>query len=170
MESLNTLLTAIERDLRELIATVDQLRRTTVTRQDLARLAQETTWDVNMLRQHVASKENLHCLAGSLATRKDLNRALLAICARLAGLQPEQTAALVAQEQQSRGSPPVIDRRHERSATVVARGRVLEIEDVGAVMTSGPEAAGERTPRSQGGIVFGGERVFCTLPLAEVRS
>jgi hypothetical protein len=162
MESLNTLLTAIARDLRELTITVDQMRRTAVTRQDLARLAQETTWDVNMLRQHVASKENLHCLAGGLATRKDLSRALRAICARLAELlQPERSEPGVVYTRESRSSGPLlIDRRHERSATVVARGRVLEIEEVGAVMTSGPDRSG----------LGSSERVFCTRPLVEARS
>lgn len=87
----------IEQHLERLVAVADvaaarqpeRVQDIPVTRQDVARLGQETTWDVSMLRQEMATKQNLLSLRWSLASKQDLATAVETLCKRLAAFRFE---------------------------------------------------------------------------------
>jgi hypothetical protein len=159
----------IEQHLQRLVADVAAVRQrereqdhVPVTRLDVARLGQETTWDVSMLRQEMATKQNLLSLRWSLASKQDLAVAVETLCKRLAAFRLESH-----QEHQQlfrtveegpygwSATPGVVDPGprspgRERTAPLATSPEddVLEIEDVSAVIASAPlvraaAAAGE---------------------------
>jgi hypothetical protein len=148
----------IEQHLQRLVADVAAVRRREqeqshlpVTRQDVARLGQETTWDVSMLRQEMATKQNLLSLRWALASKQDLAVAVETLCKRLATFrfeshQEHQQLFRTVEEGPYGWSvtpgvadPPVSPGR-ERTAPLATspEDEVLEIEDVSAVVASAP--------------------------------
>jgi len=179
MKTLTNLLTRISRQLELLTDSVNQINQQTAsqkkdlerTRQEMVRTTQDTTWDVNMLRQEMATKQNLRHLGGQLASRQDLSRALEVLGDKLAGLRFDShrehqellrymdegpyglvgmTATPPASTEPTRWQEPTAEtgertRPSERSATL-SMDEVLELEDVQGVV----EHSGARREASAG--------------------
>lgn len=131
--------------LAHLSSQLDQLSTSMAeVQQRIARLRQDSIWDINMLRQEMATEQNLKNLGRGLASKQDLSQVVDSVCRRIAALrfeshQEHQELMRFIDEgpcdwigrRQPAPAPPETPRTHERSATLTM-DRVLDIDEVSA--------------------------------------
>jgi len=138
MEKMRNMLAHLSRQLDQLSSSMTEVQ------QRIARLRQDSIWDINMLRQEMATEQNLKSLGRGLASKQDLSQVVDVVCRRIAALrfeshQEHQELMRFVDEgpcgwiggHQPAPQPPAAPRAHERSATLTM-DRVLDIEEVGA--------------------------------------
>ena len=140
MEKMTNALAHLSSQLDQLSASMAEVQ------QRIARLRQDSIWDINMLRQEMATEQNLKNLGRGLASKQDLSQVVDVVCRRITSLRFEshqEHQELIRFIDEGPGDrvggrqpvqrPPQTPRAHERSATLTM-DRVLDIEEVGATL------------------------------------